>query len=362
MIPLVAPRMEDDDIQIFRLYHGPQEKLTQYVQQFEEKFLTYIGKKYALAVNSGTSALHLALLGLEIVPGDEVIIPSYTCTALLNAILYVQAIPILVDCEFDVSNSLYTLSVEKVKHCITSKSKAIIFPHMFGKATVIEPYLQFGLPVIEDGTLSLGAVDVYGSRVGSKGTLSIFSVHESKMISAISGGILLTDDEKIFFRMKDYLENSDHEKVYSVRYNYTLPSINAALGINQLGKIDSFIHRRRYLANYYSQRLSSYECIELPKVTEDNVFFRFMIRLKNGIRPEDVLKYGESKGIQFGRGVYPPLHRYLNQDQDLFLNSEAAVQSVISIPTHPSIANNEAEYIMDVLEELLQNRKSGELV
>ena len=162
------------------------------VLKFERAFARYQGQKGAVAVNSGTAALHLALLALGVGKDDEVMIPSYVCTALLNAVLYTQARPRVVDVHFEDGN----ISTEAIQKNITKKVKAMVVPHMFGQPADIKDLMGFGMPVVEDCAQAVGA-SYENKKVGSFGAAGVFSFYATKMMTTGEGGIILTDNEKI---------------------------------------------------------------------------------------------------------------------------------------------------------------------
>ena len=326
------------------------------IEKFENKIAKYIGRKHAVAVNSGTSALHMALMALNVKEKDEVICPSYTCVALLNAISYVKAKAKLVDCNFDIKKGDFNISFSDLKKKISSKTKAIIVPHMFGFPAEIEKIVNLGIPVIEDATQSFGGL-YKGKKIGSFGAISIFSTHYSKMITTGTGGVLATDSEDLFKKAKFYgdyestivsqrLKGADN---YQVQYNYKNSDLNAVLGISQLDQINHFIKRRKEIAKIYGKLLKG--TAELPLFSEENIFWRYVIEIKKN--PIAVIKEAKKYGIDLGRGVYPPLHQYLKMNDDLFPNTKKALSSLIALPIYPSLTNKEINYLMKILNKIL---------
>ncbi|HDD64966.1 MAG TPA: aminotransferase class I/II-fold pyridoxal phosphate-dependent enzyme [Firmicutes bacterium] len=181
------------------------------VEEFESAIANFIGRKYGIATDSATSALHLSLISLGIGKDDKVIIPSFVCVALLNAIKYVGAIPAVVDVEED-----FNISVEKIERYLkkNKKVKAIIVPHMFGKNAKIEKIKKFGIPVIEDFTFTIGS-KYKGKMSGKFGDISVCSFYYSKVLNAQKGGIFLTDNKNIYEKAK-YLSFYDKKKKYEV--------------------------------------------------------------------------------------------------------------------------------------------------
>ena len=199
-ISLTEANIQQDDIQnmVTAVYQkaisaGP------LVRDFENKFSQFLDVVGGVATNSGTSALVLALKTLDIGPGDEVIIPSYTCLAVLNSVVQVGAIPQLTDNCYDVARMNYNLTPDLVREKITPKTKAIIVPHMFGVPAEIDQIVEFDLPVIEDITLSLGAWHK-DRRVGAWGDIGVCSFHRSKMITCGEGGMLVSNNRDLYHR------------------------------------------------------------------------------------------------------------------------------------------------------------------
>lgn len=309
---------------------GPQ------IMKFERAFVRYQGQKGAVAVHSGTAALHLALLALKIGKGDEVIIPSYVCTALLNAVLYTQARPRVVDVHFDDGN----ISPEAVGANITKKVKAIIIPHMFGQPADIKELMGFGVPMIEDCAQAVGAS--YGNKkVGSFGAAGVFSFYATKMMTTGEGGMVTSNDAGLLKRIRD-AHDYDHKKEYHIRYNYKMTDIHAALGQAQLARLPEMIRRRRQIADDYTCVLSS-EDVQLPARVKgkDSVFFRYVIKVQRN--RERMIRYLETKGIRCAAPVFRPIHVYLKKKG--FPNTERLMREALSIPLYPSLTSRQVDDI-----------------
>lgn len=355
-IPLNRPTLTKKDenslkkLQVLSLFLGSITK------KFEDNFAGYIGRKYAIATNSGTSALHLALLALGIKEKDEVICPSYTCVALLNAISYVKAEAKLVDCNFNVERGDFNISLPDLKNKISKKTKAIIVPHMFGFPAEIEKIIKLGIPVIEDATQSLGG-KYLGKKLGSYGAISIFSVHSSKMMTTGNGGVFVTNSENLYKKAKffgDYENTIVEQRLkkpngYNVQYNYKFSDLNAYLGISQLNQLNQFVNKRKNIAKAYSHLLKG--AAKLPNLSKENIFWRYVIEIEKN--PIEVIKEAAKYGIEIGRGVYPPLHQYLKMDDKLFQNTKKAISSLIALPIYPSLTDKEINYLMKVLNKIL---------
>jgi perosamine synthetase len=324
--------------------------------QFENKFKSYIKRKYAVSTSSGTAALHLALLSLGIKENDEVILPSYTCVALLNAINYTKAKPKLVDCNFDIKKGDFNISYSDVVKKITSNTKAIIVPHMFGFPAEINKIISLGVPVIEDATQSLGGTYL-GKKLGSYGVISIFSLHHSKMMTTGAGGILLTDSKELIDKAKllaDYEFSVVQQRLsppedYNIQYNYKMSGLNAALGISQLNQLSEFVQKRKKTAKLYNSYFKN--TAEIPAILKENIFWRYPIKTKKDSK--EVIKTALSHGIELGRGVYPPLHQYLKMSDSSFENTKKAIDSLVVLPIYPSLTEKEINYLLKIVKKII---------
>ncbi|MFH1622847.1 MAG: DegT/DnrJ/EryC1/StrS family aminotransferase [Candidatus Omnitrophota bacterium] len=310
-------------------------------ENFQKTFKKIIKVNFALATNSGTSALHLALLALKIKRGDEVVIPSYVCSAVLNAVLYTGAKPKIADINlFD-----FNLSLKDTKRLISRKTKAIILSHMFGKPADIRSLLKLGVPIIENCAQSLGAL-YKGRPTGSFGDVSVFSFYATKLITTGYGGMICSKNNNLV-KIAEDLINFDERKDYKIRYNYKMSDVAACLGISQLKQLKSFISKRREIASYYNKGLKSNKVL-LPEDKEKNhIYFRYVVRVEKGI--DRVIGVLNNKGIEAKKPVFKPLHHYLKLDRKKFPNTEAVFNSAISLPIYPGLRMAEAKYIVQAL-------------
>jgi len=302
-----------------------------------------MGAKGGVVTSSGSAALHLALLALGVGKGDEVIIPAYVCSVLLNAVNYTGAKPVLAD----VSLSDFNILTQEVRKKITRRTKAIIVPHMFGTPADVDEISKLGIPIIEDCAQSIGA-KLKGQRVGSFGTLSILSLYATKMFTSGEGGAVLSGNKKLLTKIRD-LREYDNKKKYLIRYNYKMTDMQAVLGLNQLKKLPKFIQRRREIADIYNSHFSELD-IQLPFVSQDRkvVFYRYVIRVRRNI--EQMLMALKRKSIMCKRPVYMPLHRYLGMDN--FPNASHVWNSAISIPLYPSLSEKDIKTVIRGVSEV----------
>ena len=318
------------------------------VRQFEEAVAAYLGRRGAVATSSGTSALHLALLALGLSAGDEVLLPSYTCVAVLHAVRYVGATPRVVDIEPEG----YNLCADESRRRLTPRVKAAIVPHMFGMAADLAPLASLGIPLIEDCAQALGG-SYRGRPVGSVGTITVCSFYATKMITTGEGGMLLADSEVILRRARE-LRDYDGRTTLETRFNYKMTDMQAALGLSQLDRLSAFLARRRQLASRYTADLRNLP-ITLPTVKPErtHAFYRYVIGADDAPRMARRLS---RRGIQCKAPVFHPLHGYLKQKG--FPHTEAAMRTALSIPLYPSLTEEEVDTLLGVVAEEVQREEA----
>ena len=258
-----------------------------YLETFEKKWAKYCNKKYAVSVTSGTAALIVALKALNLKPGDEVIMPSFTIISCALAIIEAGGKPILADCDLDT----WCIKTDEIKKKISSRTKAILVVHMFGHPVNIDEIKEIiknkKIDIIED------AAESHGSRfknkvVGSFGKISCFSFYVNKLITTGEGGMALTNDKGLYNKMKN-LRNLAFNRTRrfshnEIGYNYRMTNIQAAIGLSQLEKITEHIEIKRKNTLLYNKILTSYDLpISLPleKKWAKNTFWMYGIVLKN---------------------------------------------------------------------------------
>jgi perosamine synthetase len=314
-----------------------------HVASLEGRLAAAVGVDNAAAVSSGSAALHLSLLSLGIGPGAEVIVPSYVCTALLNAVCYAGARPVLVDIEPDT----YNISPLKTRKAITSDTAAIIVPHMFGLPADMDALLSFGVPLVEDCAQAVGCV-YRGRPAGSMGRAAVFSLYATKVLCAGEGGLVLSNDKDLIEKVRD-LRDYDEKQTYRIRYNYKLTDMQAALAINQLDKLPLFIEKRRRIARIYNSGLEGV-VPRIPMVPEgsEHIYYRYVMEVED---PAVFMAAMEKRGIVCRRPVFRPLHQYLESKG--FEVTEAVWSRAVSIPIYPSLKEGEAREIVDAVKAII---------
>lgn len=324
-----------------------------YTDKFIEKFLNLYGLKYGICLNSCTSALIMSLYALGVKRNDKVIMPSYTCKAILDAVNLLGIKPVFADNYLDYKNSDFNLDEEDAIKKINPRVKAIILPYMFGKAHRYEKLQNLRLPIIEDVTLSLGVpVDNFQNNK----RIVVSSFHPSKVISSVEGGIIATNDKKFFSRLMEINDveqtnKADRTKAakdigYDISFSFRPSELNFIWGCLQLKRLKRFIKMRQNIAKKYIAELDGAK-YELPDFDKNNIYFRFIVGVKQGDAPA-VLKYLKNKGIEAGRGVYPLLSDY-QKDKAVFPNARKTAAKSLSIPLYPSLSQGEIKYIIKSL-------------
>ena len=340
------------------------------IAEFEKKIANYIGTKYCVAFNSGTSAGHAALLAININSG-EVIVPSFTFISTANWPLMVNAKPKFVDIE----EENFGLSPERVKVEITKNTKAIIPIHYGGLPCKIIEINRIArnkkITLIEDCAEALGA-KIKGVSVGTFGQMSIFSFAPNKILTTGEGGAICTDSRKIFEKLQlirshgrkvneNYFKTSQLSDYISIGYNWRMSSITAALGLSQFDKLDRIIQLRRQHARFYVSKLKKIKEIKLLDEPKDHlhVYQLFTIQLKNNLIRHKLQKFLVSKGIMT-KVFFEPIHlskfyKKSGFSKKSLSNTEKISRTVLSLPIFPGLKSEEITYICDSIKEFFQN-------
>ncbi len=340
------------------------------IAEFEKKLASYIGTKYCIAFNSGTSAGHAALLAININSG-EVIVPSFTFISTANWPLMVNAKPKFVDIE----EENFGLNPERVKSEITKNTKAIIPIHYGGLPCKIIEINRIArnkkIPLIEDCAEAFGT-KIKGVSVGTFGQMSIFSFAPNKILTTGEGGAICTDSRKIFEKLQlirshgrlineNYFKTSQSPNYISIGYNWRMSSMTAALGLSQFDKLDRIIQLRRRHARFYVSKLKKINEIKLPDEPKDHlhVYQLFTIQLKNNLIRHKLQKFLASKGIMT-KVFFEPIHLSKFYKKSGFgkkslSNTEKISRTVLSLPIFPGLKSEEITHICDSIKEFFEN-------
>ncbi|PIZ63258.1 aminotransferase DegT [Candidatus Saccharibacteria bacterium CG_4_10_14_0_2_um_filter_52_9] len=360
MIQVASPIIGNEEIDAIdavlasgRLVQGPE------VAELEKSFAKYSDTKYAVAVNSGTAALHAALFAAGVGPGDEVITTSFSFIATVNPILFLGAKPVLVD----IDPVTYNLDVDLVEQAVTSKTKVIIPVHLYGQpydhAELEAIASKHDLLVIEDACQAVGAT-YKNKKTGTLGDIGCFSLYATKNIMCGEGGIVTTDNEEYADAMKRFRQHgmSGPYEYAHIGFNYRMTDLHAAIAIEQLKKIRQFNERRYHNADLLHEGLKDITGISPPSTAPDrtHVFHQYTIRVTNNFpltRDELAVALRQK---EIGTGVYypKPLHFYdhiaaIGYQKGDFPQAELAASQVLSIPVHPKLEIEEINYIIKVM-------------
>lgn len=286
-----------------------------FVTKFEQDFTEYLGTKACVSAQSGTAALHVALYQLRIGQGDEVILPALTFAATINAVLYVGAIPVIVD----VDEATWNISPVEIERALTPRTKAIIPVHLYGNPCRMDKIMsiarQHGLFVIEDATESLGAT--FGGRMtGTIGDIGCFSFNGNKVITTGGGGMIATNNlnwaEHMKFLVNQARDGSRSYYYYpEVGFNYRMTNLEAALGLAQLERLPQFLAKKRMYFQIYSTALAGVEGLHFQEMEEGAVSTVWLSsitidRKRGGMASEELQEKLKAKGIPTRR-IFPPL-------------------------------------------------------
>ena len=346
-IPHSRPTLGEDEVRaVAAVIKSGQIAEGQVVQRFESAFAEKMGINQAVATSSGTAALHLILLAMGIGPGDEVIIPSYVCTALLHAVQYVGARPILAE----IDSVTYNIDPDDVQKRITIRTKAVIVPHMFGLAANLDKLLNLDVPLIEDCAQAVGGT-YHQKPLGTFGDAAIFSFYATKMMATGEGGMAASNSAEIIDRIKD-LKTYDEKEADEVRYNYKMTDVQAAIGEVQLTRLDDFIAQRKSIAHRYVKSLKSLN-LKLPEENSEHIQYRFVVGLETDC---NVLIQGLTrKGIGCARPVFLPIHRHLKMDG--YPVTDKVWETALSVPIYPSLHPKEIEQIITNFIDVLKSER-----
>ncbi len=372
-IHLSRPDITEKEIEaVTEVLRGPNLSLGPKLPEFEEAFCAYLGRKRAVAVNSGTSGLFLSMLAMGIGPSDEVITTPFTFIASTTTIMMTGAKPVFADID-PVSLNIDPAQIESK---ITAATKAILPVEVFGNPagfdTICEVAKKHNLPIIEDSCEALGSV-LNGRKVGTFGAMSLFAFYPNKQITTGEGGMILTDDDALA-DMCVSLRNQGrgkgtgwlgHERL---GYNYRLSDINCALGIVQLSRIEQIKTKRRQVAKWYQQMLAEDDRLIVPVETEgcEMSWFVFVVRLAERFsrhQRDDVLDEMRNRGIQVSN-YFPPVHlqpfmaRQFGYREGDFPVTESVCKSTIALPFYNNLTKDEVSIVCTELKQVLDKNGS----
>jgi len=361
MIPSAGPSITQKEIEyvLDAVKNGWYENWSGYIKKFEQRFAEYVGTKYAISTSSCTGAMHLALVARGIKEGDEVIVPETTWIATAAVVTYVGAKPIFVDIDRDT----WTIDPASIRKAINKKTKGIIPVHLYGHPAnmdeIIKIAKEYNLFILEDAAPSIGA-EYKGKRTGGLGDAGAFSFQGAKLLVTGEGGMLVTNDDKIYERAS-FLANQGRDAnipflIHEIGYKYKMSNIQAALGLAQLERIDELIAKKRQIYEWYRSRLEGIKGIRLNSDKD----WAKSIRWMSSIVLEDTLPIDreefrtklKEKNIDT-RPIFPPMSSFpmfkkVNNPVAEFIGRRG-----VNLPTPLNLTEEQADYVSENILELV---------
>ena len=367
-IPLSAPDILEDEIAaVADVLRTPQLSLGPQLDAFEREFAAYIGVEHAIAVNSGTSGLHLCMCALDLRAGDEVIVPSFTFIAAANAIRMVGATPVFVD----IDPISLNLNPKNVAAAVTARTRAILAVHTFGRPAAMAEILAIAerhrLAVVEDVCEAIGA-EYRGRKVGPLGDAGVFAFYPNKQITTGEGGMIVTRHPHVAQRARSLrnqgrISSGDGFDHVELGYNYRLPEMACALGRTQLRRVESILERRAEVAAWYHRCLHGNPNLLLPEgdTAEGRVsWFVYVVRLAARFQRSDrdaILRALAERGIGCARYFAPihlqPAYQDSRRTEDALPVTEYVGQRTIALPFFNRISSAQVQEVCRILEEAM---------
>ncbi|MCX7750018.1 MAG: DegT/DnrJ/EryC1/StrS family aminotransferase [Candidatus Bipolaricaulota bacterium] len=361
-VPMSAPDITEADVAAVaevvrsgRLSLGPR------TEEFEERLARYVGTRYAVAVSSGTAALHLLIRALGIGPGDDVLVPSFTFAASVNVILYERATPVFVDVEPET----YNLDPEDLARKITPRTKAILAVDVFGHPAEWDRILEVAeahrLRVIDDACEAIGA-EYRGRKLGGFGDAATFAFYPNKQMTTGEGGMIVTGSPEIAALCRSLRNQGrgetggwlEHERL---GYNYRMTEMSAALGLSQLGRIEVLLAKRERVAQMYTARLAPLDWVR-PPVVRAHVrmsWFVYVVTLVPPLDRDAVMAALAREGIP-SRGYFTPVHlqpyvrELLGTREGTLPVTEEAARRTVALPFHGNMTEDQVDAVVAALE------------
>ncbi len=334
------------------------------VMEFEKRVAEYVGAKYAVAVNSGTSALHIACLAAGIKKGDEVITSPITFAASSNCVLYCGGTPVFAD----IDEHTYNILPTEIEKAVTEHTKAIIPVHYAGQPCDMDAIMdiakKYNLLVIEDGAHALGA-SYKGHKIGSIADMTCFSFHPVKPITTGEGGMVVTNSEELYKRLvlfrshgitRDEAMMTEQQgdwyyQQLELGYNYRITDISCALGLSQMDKLDKFVERRRRIARRYNEAFQDIDEIKIPTQLSncESGWHLYMIQVRSDCRKkifDRLRKNGVGVNVHYIPVYMHPYYQKNGYDGVCCENAEVFYNRAISLPIFPLLTDEQQEYVI----------------
>lgn len=324
-----------------------------YIERFEQICANFAGVPHAIGVSNGTVALHLAMHCLDIGPGDEVIVPTFTYIASVNTIAQTGATPVFVDCRADD----WLIDPADVEAKITSRTKAIMAVHLYGSICDMAALRAIadrrGLKIIEDCAEALGS-SLDGRHAGTFGDVATFSFFGNKTVTTGEGGMVMTNDDRLGARMRKVKgQGQSLERRYwheEIGFNYRLTNICAAIGVAQMERVEEILERKREIANLYREMLSGYDLVfQQRKPGQMSSEWLVSLLLPEGADRDGIMKAMVEKGVDSRPVFYCAHHMPMFRSPAVFAVSEDIASRGISLPSFPGLSNDDVATVAKAL-------------
>lgn len=376
LLPYGRQSIDEEDIKaVVEVLKGDYVTCGPSIDEFEKKVSKYVGAKYAVAVNSGTAALHAACFAAGVKPGDEVITTPMTFAASSNCVVYMGGRPVFAD----ILPDTYNIDPEEIRKKLTQKTKVIIPVDFTGQPAELDAIINIAqeheLLVIEDAAHALGA-EYKGKKIGSISDMTIFSFHPVKHITTGEGGMITTNNEELYeklkmFRTHGITRDSDkmqenhgpwYYEMQDLGYNYRITDIQTALGSSQMNRLDSFLARRLEIVEIYNREFSQMEEIITPYQKEDgsSAWHLYLIRLRlEKLNADRKMIFEALRAENIGVNVhyvpvyYHPYYKELGYSKGLCPNAETLYEEIITLPLHQSMDDKDAYDVVNAVKKVI---------
>lgn len=365
-IPMSSPDLTEVEITaVTQVLRTPYLSIGPQIESFEQLFASYIGTTHAVAVNSGTSGLHLCVIAAGVEEGDEVITTPFSFVSSANCILFERARPVFVD----ITPDTLCLDPARIEEAVTPRTKAILAVDVFGQPANYDPIREiadrYNLLVIEDACEAIGA-EYKGRKAGTLGDTAAFAFYPNKQMTTGEGGMIVTDDEEwahLFHSLRNQGRDVFDGWLNHTRlgYNYRLDELSAALGVAQLGRIEELLSKREQVASWYNERLVGVEGVHIPYIAPTTTrmsWFVYVVRLQPHLDRDRVLAALKARGIP-SRPYFIPIHlqpfyrEKFGYRRGDFPEAEAAGDSCLALPFSSVMTEKQVDYVCSTLEEIV---------
>ncbi len=370
-VPLSSPDVTDSDrAAVLEVLSSTALSLGPKVPAFEQAVARAVKSRHAVAVNSGTSGLHLCVKAAGIADGDEVITSPFSFVASSNCVLFERAKPVFVD----IDPRTYNIDPARIEQAITPRTKAILPVHVFGRPCNLDPIVQIarkhGLTIIEDSCEAIGA-EYRGRPVGSFGQTGVFAFYPNKQLTTGEGGVIITNDSQVARLCRSWRNQGrsdaegwlEHEEV---GYNYRLSDINCALGLSQISRLGDVLQARRRVAGLYDTALEAIPEVVAPALTEPECqisWFVYVVRLQDEFsraHRDEIIAELRKRGIGC-RNYFPPIHlqplyeRMFGYRPGAFPITERVSDRTIALPFFNRLSEGQIDFVCTELQSVIQS-------